>query len=93
MAATILNSDRAIAMSTYIVRVFVRMRREALANTALEARLTRIEKELLAHDTTLRSLYRKIKPLLLPPPNLPEKEMGFHTGLQKLRAARASLQQ
>ena len=92
MAATILNSDRAVAMSTYVVRVFVRIRRDVLANTALEARLSQIEKELLAHDTTLRSLYRKIKPLLLPPPDLPEKEMGFHTGIRKLRAGSTSPQ-
>ena len=83
MAATILNSKRAIAMSTYVVRVFVRLRRDSLANTTLEARLTKIEKELLSHDATLRALYRKIKPLLLPPPDGPFREMGFHTAMNK----------
>lgn len=83
MAATILNSERAVAMSTYVVRAFVRLRRELLANTTLELRLTKIEKELLAHDAALRGLYAKIKPLLLPPPEPPAKEMGFHTRLSK----------
>jgi hypothetical protein len=83
MAATILNSDRAVAMSTYVVRAFVRLRRELLANTVLEVRLTKIEKSLLAHDSALVELYGKLKPLLLPPPVPPMKEMGFHTGLQK----------
>ena len=83
MAATILNSARAVAMSTYVVRAFVRLRRELLTNATLELRLTKIEKELLSHDTALRGLYAKIKPLLLPPPALPAKEMGFHTRLRK----------
>lgn len=84
MAATILNSDRAIAMSTYVVRAFVRLRRELLSNATLELRLTKIERELLSHDAALRNLYAKIKPLLLPPPaEPPAKEMGFHTRLRK----------
>lgn len=83
MAATILNSDRAVAMSTYVVRAFVRLRREMLTNATLELRLTTIERELLSHDAALRNLYAKIKPLLLPPPDPPAKEMGFHTRLKK----------
>jgi hypothetical protein len=83
MAATILNSERAVAMSTYVVRAFVRLRRELLANATLELRLTKIEKDLLSHDAALRGLYAKIKPLLLPPPEPPAKEMGFHTHFKK----------
>ncbi|MEX2043897.1 MAG: ORF6N domain-containing protein [Opitutus sp.] len=83
MAATILNSERAVKMSTYVVRAFVRLRRELLSNATLEIRLTRIEKELLSHDAALRTLFGKIKPLLLPPPALPAKQMGFHTFLKK----------
>jgi hypothetical protein len=82
MAATILNSGRAVAMSTYVVRAFVRVRRELLGNATLEARLTRIEKDLLSHDAALRTLFGKIKPLLVPPPEPPAKEMGFHTLLK-----------
>ena len=35
MAATILRSERAVAMSVYIVRAFVRMREELLTNTVI----------------------------------------------------------
>jgi hypothetical protein len=83
MAATILNSERAVKMSTYVVRAFVRLRRELLSNAAMEVRLARIERELLSHDAALRTLFGKIKPLLLPPPAPPAKEMGFHTLLKK----------
>ena len=86
MAATVLNSPRAIAMSAYVVRAFVQMRREMQVNTVLQTRLEKIEKTLLTHDVALRELYAKIKPLLLPPPDPPRKELGFHTGLpSKLR--------
>ena len=77
MAATILNSERAVAMSVYVVRAFVKMRRELLANATLESRLFGIEKALLGHDTALRELYAKLKPLLLPPPMPPKRQIGF----------------
>jgi phage regulator Rha-like protein len=79
MAATVLNSQRAVAMSVYVVRAFVKMRRELLADATLEARLERIEKTLLTHDTALRDVYQKLKPLLLPPPEKPKPRIGFHT--------------
>lgn len=51
MAASVLNSPRAVEMSVYVVRAFVRFRRELLTHASLETRLTKIEKELLS--TTL----------------------------------------
>jgi hypothetical protein len=78
MAASILNSERAVAMSVYVVRAFVKMRRELLADATMEARLTKIDKTLLSHDTALRDLYAKLRPLLLPPPEPPKRRIGFH---------------
>lgn len=78
MAATTLNSQRAVAMSVYVVRAFVEMRRELLANATLEACLQNIEKTLLTHDAALRDVYQKLKPLLLPPPEKPRRRIGFH---------------
>jgi len=79
MAAMILNSERAVAMSAYLVRAFVKMRRELLADATLEARLQEIEKMLLTHDTALRDVYKKLKPLLLPPPEKPKRRIGFYS--------------
>jgi hypothetical protein len=78
MAANILNSERAAAMSVYVVRAFVKIRRELLANAALEKRLATIEKTLIGHNTALRDLYQKIRPLLLPPEDKPKRRIGFH---------------
>lgn len=80
MAATVLNSPRTIALSVYVVRAFVRLRGELLANATLEKRLAHIEKTLLAHDGALRDVYEKIRPLLLPPPEPPKRRIGFHAG-------------
>lgn len=78
MAATILNSERAVAMSVFIVRAFVKMRQEFLANATLEARLQKIEKTLLSHDGALRDIIQKLRPLLMPPPDPPKPRIGFH---------------
>src|SRR5207244_9901018 len=80
MAATILNSPLAVAMSVYVVRAFVKMRRELLADATLEARLQKIEKTLLTHDAALREVFAKLQPLLLPPPEKPKRRIGFQAG-------------
>jgi hypothetical protein len=78
-AANILNSPRAVAMSVYVIRAFVRMREEIAANSTLEKRMAIIEKTLLSHDSALRDVIQKIRPLLLPPPEPPRKRIGFHS--------------
>jgi len=77
MAANVLNSPKAVKMSVFVVRAFMKMREQLLSRAELEARLTQIENVLLAHDDKIRDLYRKIRPLLLPPPDPPPKPIGF----------------
>jgi hypothetical protein len=67
MAASVLNSTRAIAMSIYVIRAFVQLREVFVENQVLEQRLSQIERVLLDHDAALVDLYKKIKPLLLQP--------------------------
>jgi hypothetical protein len=79
MAANILRSERAVQMSVFVVRAFIRLREHVAANTAVMARLAEIDKTLLQHDAALRDLYRKLLPLLQPPPDPPKRRIGFHT--------------
>lgn len=79
MAANILNSPRAVAMSVYVIRAFVKMREVLAANAAILKRLAEIDKTLLLHDSALREIYQKIRPLLEPPPAPPKPEIGYHT--------------
>jgi hypothetical protein len=79
MAANILRSDRAVQMSVFVVRAFVRLREQVAANTAILKRLAEIDKTLLEHDSALRDVYRKLLPLLQPPADPPKRRIGFHT--------------
>ena len=76
-AANILRSDRAIAMSVYVIRAFVEQREKLAANAAILKRLAEIDKTLLEHDTALRDIYQELLPLLAPPPEPPRRQIGF----------------
>ncbi len=78
MASTTLNSERAVAMSVYVIRAFVKMREELMANTTILKRLAEIDKTLMQHDQALWDLYQKLLPLLQPPPEKPKRSIGFH---------------
>jgi hypothetical protein len=78
MAANILNSPRAAAMSVYVIRAFVKLREDIAANATILKRLAEIDKTLLVHDVTLREILQKLRPLLEPPPLPPKPEIGFH---------------
>jgi hypothetical protein len=82
MAATVLNSPRAVQMSLFVVRAFVQMREELLAHVTVFKRLAEIDKKLVTHDVILRDVYEKLKPLLNPPP-VERKQMEFHTSMKK----------
>ena len=60
MAATVLNSPRAVVMSLYIIRAFVKMREHLAANAAILRRLG------FKWRTFVLTLIRKF---LLSPPN------------------------
>ena len=78
MAANILKSPRAVAMSVYIIRAFVKLREDQVANAAILRRLAEIDNNLLLHDSALRDIYQKLLPLLGPPLVPPKPEIGFH---------------
>jgi hypothetical protein len=77
MAANILRSDRAIQMSLFVVRAFVRLREHITANQAILKRLAEIDRTLLQHDSALLDLYEKLLPLLQPLPDQPKRRIGF----------------
>lgn len=78
MAANILHSERAAQMAVHVVRAFVQMREHLVANASVLKRLAEIDKTLLEHDSALRDVYRKLLPLLQPPPEPPKRRIGFN---------------
>jgi hypothetical protein len=83
MAASVLNSPEAVEMSVFVIRAFVRAREQLAANAAILKRLAEIDRTLLAHDTGLRDVYRKLLPLLNPPPEQPKRRIGYHRENEK----------
>ena len=76
MAASVLNSKRAIEMSILVVRAFVQMRDALRANQRLEAKLAELENRLDTHDTEIQDLVEAIRELLTPLPANPRR-IGF----------------
>ena len=77
MAAMVLNSPAAVAMSVFVVRAFMQMREQLAANAAILKRLAEIDRTLLEHDGALREIWGQLQPLLAPPPEAPRRRVGF----------------
>jgi phage regulator Rha-like protein len=98
MAANVLNSPRAVQMSVFVVRAFVKMREALVQNKELAAKLAELEHKLTArldnHEKAIVHILDEIKKLMEPPP-APEpkrREIGFHVRdeIQKETVARQS---
>jgi hypothetical protein len=77
MAAGVLNTPRAVQMSVFVVRAFVRLRRLLVAHEELAVKVAELERTVGSHDETLRTLVGTIRRLLEPPSASPGK-IGFH---------------
>ncbi|HEX7619490.1 MAG TPA: ORF6N domain-containing protein [Verrucomicrobiae bacterium] len=77
-AANVLNSPQAVQMSLYVIRAFVKMREELTANATILKRLAEIDKSIFLQDSALRDIYRKLLPLLAPPPEPQRRRIGFN---------------
>jgi hypothetical protein len=76
-AANILKSERAAAMSVYVIRAFVQMREQLMADAQILRRLAEMDRKLLEHDGALVGIWNRLKPLLTPPPPKPKPRIGF----------------
>ena len=78
MAASVLNSKRAVEVSVYIVRAFVKIRRMMAENKELSRKIVQIERHLAEHDEHIIELIKAIKQLLKPEPPPKKRRIGFH---------------
>lgn len=67
MAATILNSTRAVEMSVFVVRAFVRLRELLASNAALARKLDELERKYKHHDDAIAAILSAIRELMNPP--------------------------
>jgi phage regulator Rha-like protein len=85
MAANVLNSPRAVDMSVFVVRAFVKMRSAFSDTRQLAQKLALLEQGLTSrldiHEAAIVDVLQRIMKLLDPPPPPPKPqppEIGFH---------------
>jgi hypothetical protein len=100
MAATVLNTPRAVQVSVYVVRAFVQLRELAGSHRELTRRLDELERKTearaLEQDVFSRNTRAQLKQVfdalrdLMTPPEPPRRPIGFVTPEDKGNKARAT---
>ncbi len=76
MAAMVLNAARAVQMSVFVVRAFLRLREWVAGQAELGARLAELERRVGEHDRDLKAIIQTIRGML-DTPAPPRKQIGF----------------
>jgi hypothetical protein len=76
MAANVLNSPRAVQMSVFVVRAFVRLRQMIGAHKEMAATLAELERKVASHDGNIRALFEALRQLMAPP-EPKKRKIGF----------------
>jgi phage regulator Rha-like protein len=84
MAANVLNSRRAVQMSVFVVRAFLKMREALRGTPELARKLAELEKKLTGrldvHEAAIVQVLREVMQILnpAPEPEPPRRRIGFH---------------
>jgi hypothetical protein len=76
MVAAVLNTPRAVNVSIYVVRAFVKLRDILASNEELAVKLTELEQRVSSHDATIGELVDAIRQLMAPEPGK-KRSIGF----------------
>jgi phage regulator Rha-like protein len=76
MLASVLSTPRAIEVSVFVVRAFVKLREILAAHRNLANKLAELEGKIETHDEAIRSLVSAIRQLMAPPA-VGQKKIGF----------------
>jgi ORF6N domain len=90
MAATLLNSPRATALSVYVVRAFVELRGMLHASQTLATKVHQLERKVSVHERNIAQLADSMSELLATPPAPPKRPIGFVTPEDKPATGKAS---
>jgi hypothetical protein len=75
MLSSVLRSKRAVRVNVEVVRAFVRLRQLLATHSELAKRLDELERK---YDKQFAVVFDAIRKLMSPP-QLPAKEIGYHT--------------
>jgi hypothetical protein len=76
MLASVLNSDRAIQASIYVVKAFVSFKNFLINYDELKSKFNAIEKRITGHDKQIRALFDAIRRLMTPAEKQ-KRKIGF----------------
>ncbi len=82
MAASVLNSPRAVEMSVYVVRAFVQLRAVLVDHKALADKLAELERRVAGHDSTLAEVISALRALMAQP-QPSKRPIGFTADLKR----------
>jgi hypothetical protein len=85
MAASVLKSSRAIEMSVFVVRAFIRLRDLTRSHAELVGKLDAIERRVTGHDEDIEQMFAALR-TLIEPPRKQRRQIGFRTPLRVLES-------
>lgn len=81
MAASVLNTLRAVEVSLYVVRAFVELREAIATHKELAKRFdeleSRLERKFATHDQAITGILEAIRQLMVPPEHTKKRRIGF----------------
>jgi hypothetical protein len=89
MVAAVLNSPRAVEMSVFVVRAFIRLRSLLAAHKELALKLSELERKLTHHDKQILAILDAIRQLMAPPIK-PKRKIGFDLKEKQARYGKKS---
>jgi hypothetical protein len=76
MAGTLLRGWRAVELSLFVVRAFVRLRGLSSTHAEIAERLSALERRVVGHDKELKVMFAALR-ALIEPPTPPRRRIGF----------------
>ena len=77
MAASVLNSAKAVEVSVLVVRAFVQLREVIAGHRELARKINQLERRLSGHDSQILVMIEAIKQLMNPKPPPRPRQIGF----------------
>lgn len=77
MAASVLNSPRAVEVSVFVVRAFVKLRELSVAHKEIGRKLDQLERKVTVHDLAIADLINAIRELMTSPEPKKKRPIGF----------------
>ncbi len=82
MAASVLNTPRAVEVSVLVVRAFVKLRKIVASHEQLARKVDELERKYGAHDEAIRSLVAALRQLMSPVADQRKRKIGFGRELE-----------